>query len=126
MDWEAFDEYFKECDKKFEGFDEKFKDFDKRFSIRYISADSIANSKDFLHRFGNIRTSMLEIEDLKLLTSLAQKMVDLCKNHASLLDEKERKACVETLQNMQETIKDRFVAELLQIAIADLENPDSR
>ncbi len=126
VDWEAFDEYFKEFDKKFEGFDEKFKDFDKRFSIRYISADSIANSKDFLHRFGNIRTSMLEIEDLKLLTSLAQKMVDLCKNHASLLDEKERKACVETLQNMQETIKDRFVAELLQIAIADLENPDSR
>ncbi len=126
VDWEAFDEYFKKFDKKFEGFDEKFKDFDKRFSIRYISADSIANSRDFLHRFGNIRTSMLDIGNVKLLTILAQKMVDLCKNHASLLDEKERKACMETLQNMQETINDRFVAELLQIAIANLEKPDSK
>ena len=78
-----------------------------------VTADAgigeISDDTDFLLLFGNLRVAFLDaIKDSEkkvLQTGIAMKLLKLCKKHASLLNEREKNTCRESVAEMQRTLK---------------------
>lgn len=86
-------------------------------SAEYSDVDS---SSRFLVVFGNLRSLFLDAKreksGLAMQTTIASRMLDLCKNKGSLLSKDERALCRTTLIDMSNVAEDKYVTGLLRMA----------
>lgn len=73
------------------------------------AADTVVTDMDFLRRFGNLRGTLIEQRyNPTVGVSFANKLLELCKNHAYLVDEETRMVCSRELDRM---IKDKVITD---------------
>ncbi len=103
-----------------------------RLNIATATADSVITDLEFLKRFSNLRATLLEQRNNPTVAgNIANKLLELCKNHAYALEKDSRQICMEELARMMggEFVRDPFVKKLLQLAInslADAEKPKGK
>lgn len=88
-----------------------------------LDSRAIKTSTDFLRRFGSLRTTFKKSSGnskYDLRTVLANKIVELCRTHGILLNQDERKFCINSLKDMQAMEWDKYIRGLLDIAISSL------
>ncbi len=98
-----------------------------RLNIATVTADTVITDLDFLKRFSNLRGSLLEkMNEPTLSASIMQKLLELCKNYAYLLEEDTRMVCLEEIERMTrgEFIRDRYIRSLLSLAGTYLEEAE--
>lgn len=87
---------------------------------------SAQNSTEFLSKFGNLRAAYidayLEMKELSYRTSLANQILLLCKNCASVLSSDERQVCTKAIEEMRtKSLGDNYIISLLNLAAKNLE-----
>lgn len=86
-------------------------------STEYSDVDSPSR---FRVIFGNLRSLFLDAKreksGLAMQTTIASRMLDLCKNKGSLLSKDERALCRTTLIDMSNVAEDKYVTGLLRMA----------
>ncbi len=103
-----------------------------KLNIATATADSVITDLEFLKRFSNLRATLLEQRNNPTVAgNIANKLLELCKNHAYALEKDSRQICMEELARMMggEFVRDPFVKKLLQLAInslADAEKPKGK
>lgn len=86
-------------------------------STEYSDVDSPSR---FRVIFGNLRSLFLDAKreksGLAMQTTIANRMLDLCKNKGSLLSKDERSLCRTTLIDMSQGLNDKYVIGILKMA----------
>ncbi len=101
-----------------------------RLAINLVSTattDSVITDLEFLKRFGNLRGSLLEKRNEPTLSAgIMQKLLELCKNYAYLLEEDTRMVCLEEIERMTrgEFVRDPYIKGLLSLAGTYLEEAE--
>ncbi len=82
--------------------------------------DKVQNSSDFLVLFGNLRSVYLsaykEQAGLAIKSTVANRMLDLCKNKGTLLSKDEKSLCCNILTDMSRGENDEYVRGILKMA----------
>ncbi len=90
-----------------------------KLNITTATADSVITDLEFLKQFGNLRGTLIEQRDNPTIAaSFANKLLELCKNYAYLLEEGTRKVCMDELKRMleREFVRDPYVKGLMSLA----------
>ncbi len=98
-----------------------------KLMINIATADSVITDLEFLKRFSNLRGTLLEQRSNPTVAgSIANKLLELCKNYAYLQEEDTREVCIEELGRLMggEFVRDPFVTNLLGLAIIYLEEAE--
>ncbi len=91
------------------------------------TTDSVITDLEFLKQFGNLRGSLIvQRENPTLAASIVNKLLELCKNYAYVLDKATRKVCWQEINRMLITVKDPYVKGLLSRASAYLEEAEKK
>ncbi len=86
-----------------------------------LQQKKITTDTEFLERFSNLRIALQNSNDEALSASLVNKLMDLCKRRAKLLDSHQLEACIQALCRLKGKHKDLYVVDILEAAILALE-----
>lgn len=85
--------------------------------------NEIKTSTDFFRRLSSLRATFMKSRSTNkddVRTVLANKILELCREHGKLLNQEERKFCIRSIEDMQMREWDVYIKGLFDIAISDL------
>ena len=85
--------------------------------------NKIETGMDFIKRFTSLRTTYIspELSGQKVVkATLANKIVELCREHGKLLNKEERSVCIKALQELRSRTLDNYEKDLFVLAISSL------
>lgn len=88
-----------------------------------LESNEIKTSTDFLRRFGSLRAAFkksLSNHKTEIRTVLTNKILELCRSHAKLLNNEERKLCTDSMRELQKMESDAYIRGLLDVAMSSL------
>ena len=94
-----------------------------KFESDISENNKIETGMDFIKRFTSLRTTYIspELSGQKVVkATLANKIVELCREHGKLLNKEERSVCIKALQELRSRTLDNYEKDLFVLAISSL------